>query len=384
MLSCMGCAVHDDGNFRPHNKQYLRESYRKVPVDPEFAAANPQAKDLCVLGGGRHGKVKLAQRISDGAWVAIKSQRIDGLNVWGARRARGEEAMHRALDLPHVVRILDAAKTPKKRYIIQELGQRIDPDSIHSVAAAVDTMRQVLVGVRELHSVGVYHRDIKLANVLRVHGVIKITDFGKAVASSSVLEATYAADDGDCACNMFYTMLLGVDAALAAQFNIWWKGQPNLRVEDLQEAWLDGDWLERLGAPPPPEPEPEPEPVAPPPAPVISRPTPVDPPKSLPPPKPVRPAPGAAKPAAAASPVPARASTWSSVTYPLRHGWQKSLAYLPLMMGPGTPRTWDPVAMGSDPQAGPKPLAPPSAPPGAARVGRRIPAATRLPARAAG
>lgn len=328
MFNWLGCGgARGEGACEPHDKRYLRSHYQKVPVDPQYAAANPDAKGLCVLGGGKHGKVKLARRLSDGADVAIKSQHTGGIHVWGARRARSEEAIHLALDLPHVVRILDVADSGTKRYIVQELGERIDPASILRVQDAVQLMREVVAGVQELHNVGTYHRDLKLPNVLRVNGMVKITDFGKAVAQpSAVLEATYAWADADGACLMFYNMLANLDADLAARFNAWWKGKPNLRVQDLDAEWLQGDWLPA-------------DPPAPALLPVSNVPN-------------VPPAPPPTPPAKLVVQVPRQVSAWSSATYPLRHGWEKSLAYWPLVTKPGTPKRWDPAGMGTDPQGG--------------------------------
>ncbi|KAG7398647.1 hypothetical protein PHYBOEH_010696 [Phytophthora boehmeriae] len=85
----------------------------------------------------------------------------------------------------------------RRLYLVNELcrggdlhslvAERISADTFLEEQEVLPLMRQVLEGVRYLHStIGVAHRDLSLENVLLSRGVCKITDFGLSTDSRSI------------------------------------------------------------------------------------------------------------------------------------------------------------------------------------------------------
>merc|ERR1719237_666054 len=85
-----------------------------------------------------------------------------------------------------VVRLYGATEDAGCVFLLLELC--VDGTLAHKLAAhpgglpeplAARASRHLLQGLREIHSVGIIHRDIKLENLLMTtNGVLKITDFG--------------------------------------------------------------------------------------------------------------------------------------------------------------------------------------------------------------
>ena len=93
------------------------------------------------------------------------------------------------LDHPNVVRLLDVAVDTACVYLIQELAQGGDLfDLVCSLGAlperrACGILRQLVSAVNYCHSMSVFHRDIKMENILLVTNDaddVKLTDFGLA------------------------------------------------------------------------------------------------------------------------------------------------------------------------------------------------------------
>ncbi|XP_022130015.2 serine/threonine-protein kinase grp [Pieris rapae] len=136
-----------------------------------------------VLGEGAYGEVRLLVHARTNASVALKAVRGGAEQGAGAREA----GLHRALRHPHVLRCLGARQHGDVHYLFLEYAQggelfdRIEPDAGTGEAAARRYWRQLLDGLRYLHSRGVAHRDIKPENLLLDHhNTLKISDFGMA------------------------------------------------------------------------------------------------------------------------------------------------------------------------------------------------------------
>jgi serine/threonine protein kinase len=142
------------------------------------------------IGQGGMGRVwRAVDEVLD-RQVAVKEMRIDGLEAEDAR-IRRERAMREAratarIGHPNVVRVYDVAQEHDRLWIVMEL---IDGRSLEQILVAdgpVPAREAARIGLalaaalREVHAVGVLHRDIKPGNVLieAAAGRVVLTDFG--------------------------------------------------------------------------------------------------------------------------------------------------------------------------------------------------------------
>lgn len=134
------------------------------------------------IGAGGAGEVFLAEDLRAGGVVAVKLSRLRGPQQ--EARWRREVSALRILDLPGVVRLVDAGVEDDTRIIAMEhvegrpfpgrLGPCTWDDIAFSTLRLVETLGQV-------HEIGVLHRDLKPSNVLvRADGEPVVLDFGLA------------------------------------------------------------------------------------------------------------------------------------------------------------------------------------------------------------
>ncbi|RMH16377.1 MAG: serine/threonine protein kinase, partial [Acidobacteria bacterium] len=141
---------------------------------------------LRVLGSGGWSVVYLAEDRELGRRVALKVLRADRLSDAAVTRFRREVAIARDASSPHLVRIYDLGTAGEAIYLSMEaiegesLRQRLARGPL-PVAEAAEVARQVLLGLGELHRLGIVHRDVKPANVLlAAGGTVKLADLGLA------------------------------------------------------------------------------------------------------------------------------------------------------------------------------------------------------------
>ncbi|MFJ9373988.1 protein kinase [Streptomyces sp. NPDC101455] len=122
--------------------------------------------------------------------VAVKEMRIDGLDAEDTRTRR-ERTLREAratarIDHPNVVRVYDVVDEGERLWIVMELVAGRSLERILTDDGALGPREVARIGLglvaalRQVHAVGVLHRDIKPGNVLvenRVHRVV-LTDFG--------------------------------------------------------------------------------------------------------------------------------------------------------------------------------------------------------------
>ncbi|KAL8490492.1 hypothetical protein ACS0TY_022499 [Phlomoides rotata] len=138
------------------------------------------------LGEGNFGKVKFARNLESGLPFAIKileKNRIRDLNI--TDQIKREIGTLKLLKHPNVVRLHEVLASKAKIYMVLEyvnggeLFERIASRGKISEAHGRKLFQQLIDGVGYCHDKGVYHRDLKLENVLiDESGNIKITDFG--------------------------------------------------------------------------------------------------------------------------------------------------------------------------------------------------------------
>lgn len=159
-----------------------------VPLTREqsFGTTNGPAKLLFgkyelgkMVGCGAFAKVYRGRQLSTGQSVALKvlsKQRIvkSGMFI----NVRREIVSMRRIRHPHVVKLIDVMASQSKIYLVLEyikggeLFPRISAKGKLNEDSTRDLFRQLLSAVAFCHSRGVFHRDLKLENLL-------LDEFGK-------------------------------------------------------------------------------------------------------------------------------------------------------------------------------------------------------------
>ncbi|CDY43285.1 BnaC06g01830D [Brassica napus] len=138
------------------------------------------------LGEGNSAKVKLATDTVSGQSFAVKiidKSSIKRLNV--SFQIKREIRTLKVLKHPNIVRLHEVLASKTKIYMVLEcvtggdLFDRIVSKGKLSETEGRTLFQQLIDGVSYCHNKGVFHRDLKLENVLLdAKGHIKITDFG--------------------------------------------------------------------------------------------------------------------------------------------------------------------------------------------------------------
>lgn len=138
------------------------------------------------LGEGNFGKVKYAKNLDSGDPFAIKiveKKRVLDLKI--TDQIKREIGTLKLLRHPNVVRLHEVLASKTKIFMVLEyvdggeLFDRIACKGKLSEAEGRRLFQQLVDGVSYCHSRGVFHRDLKLENVLiDAKGNVKISDFG--------------------------------------------------------------------------------------------------------------------------------------------------------------------------------------------------------------
>ena len=139
-----------------------------------------------LIGRGAFGKVNLGLNILTGRIVAIKSfNKQNLLNEKAKKKILYETNLMRGLYHPSVTKILETFETDKYMLIIMEyisggnLQNFVKKRRKLCEKTAKILYRQLIQGIKYIHSKGVVHRDIKLENILLdLNNIVKICDFG--------------------------------------------------------------------------------------------------------------------------------------------------------------------------------------------------------------
>ncbi|CAI8610861.1 unnamed protein product [Vicia faba] len=138
------------------------------------------------LGEGNFGKVKFARNTDSQQPYAIKivdKNKIIDLNI--TNQIKREISALKLLRHPNVVKLYEVLASKTKICMVleyvtgQELFHKIASKGKLNETEGRKLFQQLIDGVSYCHSKGVFHRDIKLENVLvDAKGNLKITDFG--------------------------------------------------------------------------------------------------------------------------------------------------------------------------------------------------------------
>ena len=154
---------------------------------------NDRYEIIRVLGEGGMANVYLATDTILDRKVAVKVLRGDlATDEKFVRRFQREALSASSLNHPNIVEMYDVGEDDGDFYIVMEyvegknLKQLVKRRTKLSVPEVIDIMKQLTDGIAHAHDSFIIHRDIKPQNMLILDsGLVKITDFGIAVALNS-------------------------------------------------------------------------------------------------------------------------------------------------------------------------------------------------------
>lgn len=205
------------------NKDWLFTRFRRIVVDENAS------KDKYTLARGKHGKICKGQRMSDGALVAIKSER-------SCPRVEYEQKIHASLSSQaNILPIIAIAHSDTKSYTVTPLGQTL-PSGPLELKFAQHVMKCLLNALEQLHALGIYHRDVKRKNIIMYNNEACLIDFGKsAKAVSHSTARIYARSDCRKAAKVFGKLLAQTPhTRQRMMFEVWWRTSANLSVSVLR------------------------------------------------------------------------------------------------------------------------------------------------------
>ena len=180
-------SIHDAHYFKhesellcKHIKTYYRNNKEYPKTDLSFY------KYGRIIGRGAFGKVNIGLNILTGRIVAIKSFNKQNISSFTSKeKIRKETDIMRNLKHSSITKILEMFESEKYVLIIMEY---IPGGNLHSyikkrkkISEHITKVlfKQIIEGIKYIHSHGIVHRDIKLDNILLdLNNNIKICDFG--------------------------------------------------------------------------------------------------------------------------------------------------------------------------------------------------------------
>ena len=146
-----------------------------------------------LIGEGGMANVYLARDTILDRRVAVKVLRGDlSGDEKFVRRFQREALSASSLSHPNIVEIYDVGEDEGNFYIVMEfiegktLKQLIKRRGVLTISETIDIMLQLLDALKSAHDSYIIHRDIKPQNIMiKDSGLVKITDFGIAVALNS-------------------------------------------------------------------------------------------------------------------------------------------------------------------------------------------------------
>ena len=153
-----------------------------------------------IIGQGAFGKVNIGLNILSGRVVAIKSfnkEKLE-LNSENMKKIMYETNLMQKLNHPNITKILETFEDQKYFLIVMEyinggnLFSFIKKRRKLSEKISKFLFKQIILGIKYIHSNNIVHRDIKLENILiDLNNRVKICDFGIGVTLKSENELLY-------------------------------------------------------------------------------------------------------------------------------------------------------------------------------------------------
>ena len=187
-ISCVSSKTKDSNYYMEKSNslsKYIKEYYNKYKKYP--------STDLNfylygrLIGQGAFGKVNIGLNVLTGRVVAIKSFNKKDLNKNGEnmRKILYETNLMKKLNHPNITKILEMFEDDEYILISMEyinggnLFSFVKKRRKLSEKTAKFLFKQIILGIKHIHSHKIVHRDIKLENILiDLNNNIKICDFG--------------------------------------------------------------------------------------------------------------------------------------------------------------------------------------------------------------
>lgn len=155
---------------------------------------NDRYEIIRVIGEGGMANVYLAQDTILDRKVAVKVLRGDlASDEKFVRRFQREALSASSLNHPNIVEMYDVGEDNGNFYIVMEyvegrmLKQIVKKRGALTISETIDISNQIMDGLAHAHDSYIIHRDIKPQNILiKDSGLVKITDFGIALALNTV------------------------------------------------------------------------------------------------------------------------------------------------------------------------------------------------------
>ena len=187
-ISNLSSTTHDSNYYMEKCNslsKYIRDYYRRYKNYPNTNLNFYLYGRL--IGQGAFGKVNIGLNILSGRVVAIKSFNKKSLSTNGdnMKKILSETDLMKKLNHPNVTKILEMFEDDEYILIAMEyinggnLFSFVKKRRKLSEKTAKFLFRQIILGIKHIHSKKIVHRDIKLENILiDLNNNIKICDFG--------------------------------------------------------------------------------------------------------------------------------------------------------------------------------------------------------------
>ena len=187
-ISNLSSTTHDSNYYMEKSNslsKYIRDYYKRYNKYPNTNLNFYLYGRL--IGQGAFGKVNIGLNILTGRVVAIKSFNKKSLSSNGdnMKKILSETDLMKKLNHPNVTKILEMFEDEEYILIAMEyinggnLFSFVKKRRKLSEKTAKFLFRQIILGIKHIHSKKIVHRDIKLENILiDLNNNIKICDFG--------------------------------------------------------------------------------------------------------------------------------------------------------------------------------------------------------------